>query len=71
MSATTFAGLLLIAVPLAFNGAFAALASRFDYPDVLRAHRGGDGAARRARRGDRPRARLVLARFRRSGLAVH
>jgi len=36
MSTTTLAGLLLIVVPLAFNGAFAALASRFDYPDVLR-----------------------------------
>jgi hypothetical protein len=30
------AGVLLIVVPLAFNGAFAALAARFDYPDVLR-----------------------------------
>ena len=30
------AGLLLIVVPLAFNAAFAALAARFDYPDVLR-----------------------------------
>jgi hypothetical protein len=30
------AGLLLIIVPLAFNGAFAAPAARFDYPDVLR-----------------------------------
>jgi hypothetical protein len=30
------AGLLLIAVPLAFNVAFARLAARFDYPDVLR-----------------------------------
>ena len=30
------AGLVLIGVPLAFNGAFAALAARFDYPDVLR-----------------------------------
>ncbi len=30
------AGLLLIIVPLAFNGAFARLASSFDYPDVLR-----------------------------------
>ena len=36
MSTATLAGLLLIVVPLAFNGAFAALASRFDYPDVLR-----------------------------------
>ena len=36
MSTTTLAGLLLIVVPLTFNGAFAALASRFDYPDVLR-----------------------------------
>jgi hypothetical protein len=30
------AGLFLIAVPLAFNAAFARLAARFDYPDVLR-----------------------------------
>ncbi len=36
MSASTAAGLLLIAVPLAFNAAFALLAARFDYPDVLR-----------------------------------
>jgi uncharacterized protein DUF4386 len=36
MSATTIAGLLLIAVPLAFNVAFARLAATFDYPDVLR-----------------------------------
>jgi hypothetical protein len=36
MSAATIAGVMLIAVPLAFNGAFAALAARFDYPDVLR-----------------------------------
>jgi hypothetical protein len=36
MSAATIAGLLLIVVPLAFNAAFALLAARFDYPDVLR-----------------------------------
>lgn len=36
MTVTTFVGLLLIAVPLAFNAAFALLAARFDYPDVLR-----------------------------------
>ena len=36
MSTTTIAGLLLIAVPLGFNAAFALLAARFDYPDVLR-----------------------------------
>jgi hypothetical protein len=30
------AGLFLIGVPVAFNAAFAALAKRFDYPDVLR-----------------------------------
>jgi hypothetical protein len=30
------AGVLLIGVPLAFNGLFAALAKRFEYPDVLR-----------------------------------
>jgi hypothetical protein len=32
----TVAGLLLIAVPIAFNVAFARLAATFDYPDVLR-----------------------------------
>jgi hypothetical protein len=36
MSTATVAGLLLIAVPIAFNAAFALLAARFDYPDVLR-----------------------------------
>src|SRR3954447_14833395 len=36
MSVATVAGLLLVAVPLAFNAAFALLAARFDYPDVLR-----------------------------------
>jgi uncharacterized protein DUF4386 len=36
VSATTIAGVLLIAVPVAFNAAFALLAARFDYPDVLR-----------------------------------
>jgi hypothetical protein len=36
MSATTIAGVLLIAVPMAFNAAFGLLAARFDYPDVLR-----------------------------------
>ncbi|MHA6668209.1 DUF4386 domain-containing protein [Homoserinimonas sp. A447] len=33
---TTVAGILLIAIPLAFNAAFAALAATFDYPDILR-----------------------------------
>jgi hypothetical protein len=36
MSVATVAGLLLVTVPLAFNAAFALLAARFDYPDVLR-----------------------------------
>jgi hypothetical protein len=36
MSAVTAAGLLLVALPLAFNAAFALLAARFDYPDILR-----------------------------------
>jgi hypothetical protein len=36
VSVATIAGLLLIVVPLAFNGAFALLAGRFDYPDILR-----------------------------------
>ena len=30
------ASVFLIGVPLVFNGAFAALGARFDYPDVLR-----------------------------------
>jgi hypothetical protein len=36
MSATTAAGVLLIALPIGFNAAFATLAARFDYPDILR-----------------------------------
>jgi hypothetical protein len=36
MSTTVIAGIMLIALPLAFNAAFALLASSFDYPDVLR-----------------------------------
>ena len=32
MSTATLAGLLLIIVPIAFNGTVTALASRFDYP---------------------------------------
>jgi hypothetical protein len=34
--ATTVAAVLLIAVPIAFNAAFAGLAATFDYPDILR-----------------------------------
>lgn len=36
MSTATVAGLVLIALPIAFNLLFALLAARFDYPDVLR-----------------------------------
>jgi hypothetical protein len=36
MATATLAGLFLIAVPIAFNGTFALLGARFDYPDVLR-----------------------------------
>jgi hypothetical protein len=36
VSTATAAGLLLIVVPVGFNVAFAMLAARFDYPDVLR-----------------------------------
>jgi membrane protein implicated in regulation of membrane protease activity len=36
MSTLTIGGLLLIAVPLAFNAAFATLAARFDCPDIRR-----------------------------------
>jgi hypothetical protein len=48
MSAATVAGLLLIAVPIAFNAAFGMLAARFDYPDVLRRPTGEVLAAFRA-----------------------
>ena len=36
MSTTTWAAIFLIGLPVAFNVAFALLAARFDYPDVLR-----------------------------------
>jgi hypothetical protein len=36
MSAVTVAGVLLIALPVAFNVAFGALAATFEYPDILR-----------------------------------
>jgi Domain of unknown function (DUF4386) len=36
VSAATFTGIVLIALPIAFNVAFGMLAARFDYPDVLR-----------------------------------
>jgi hypothetical protein len=36
MSTETFAGILLVALPVAFNVAFGLLATRFDYPDILR-----------------------------------
>ncbi|HKP90243.1 MAG TPA: DUF4386 domain-containing protein [Thermoleophilaceae bacterium] len=36
MATSTAAGILLIAVPIAFNVAFSLLAARFDYPDILR-----------------------------------
>lgn len=36
MSSATAAGALLVALPLAFNAAFAGLAAKFDYPDILR-----------------------------------
>lgn len=36
MTATFAAAVLLIALPIAFNAAFAALAAKFDYPDILR-----------------------------------
>ena len=36
MSDATLAGIFLVAVPLAFNAAFALLGVRFDYPDILR-----------------------------------
>ncbi len=57
MSTTTIAGLLLIAVPLAFNAAFALLAARFDYPDILRQPTGE--VLDRFRRLNRPRPAVV------------
>ena len=36
MSTTTLTGVLLIALPIAFNTSFALLGARFDYPDILR-----------------------------------
>jgi hypothetical protein len=36
VNATIAAGVMLIILPLAFNAAFAALAAKFDYPDILR-----------------------------------
>jgi hypothetical protein len=36
VSTSTVAAIFLIALPIAFNAAFALLAARFDYPDVLR-----------------------------------
>jgi hypothetical protein len=36
MSSATLTGVTLVALPLAFNAAFAALAAKFDYPDILR-----------------------------------
>jgi hypothetical protein len=36
MTSSVAASILLIALPIAFNGAFAALAKTFDYPDILR-----------------------------------
>jgi hypothetical protein len=36
MSTQTLAGILLIAMPIAFNVSFALLGARFDYPDILR-----------------------------------
>jgi hypothetical protein len=36
VSTSTAAAIFLIALPIAFNAAFALLAARFDYPDVLR-----------------------------------
>lgn len=36
MNTITFTGVLLLALPVAFNIAFGALAATFDYPDILR-----------------------------------
>jgi hypothetical protein len=36
MNSTTVAGILLLALPVAFNLSFGVLAAKFDYPDILR-----------------------------------
>ena len=36
MNSTTVAGILLMALPVAFNLSFGVLAAKFDYPDILR-----------------------------------
>jgi hypothetical protein len=54
-AAALTASVLLIALPLAFNAAFAALAATFDYPDILRRPTGE--VLERFRRGG---SRLVL-----------
>src|SRR4051812_32998521 len=36
MSATAVVGVFMLALPVLFNAAFAALAATFDYPDILR-----------------------------------
>ena len=36
MTTTTVAGLFLVALPVAFNAAFAGLSAKFEYPDILR-----------------------------------
>jgi hypothetical protein len=55
MNTAHLAGLLLVVVPLALNAAFAWLAARFDYPDILR--RPTDEVLKRFREGG---SRLVL-----------
>src|SRR3954463_12998213 len=49
MSTSTAAGILLIALPVAFNLSFGVLGARFDYPDILR--RPTDEVLARFRRG--------------------
>jgi hypothetical protein len=54
MRTTTVAGLFLVALPVAFNAAFAGLSAKFEYPDILR--RPTDEVLARFREGG---ARLV------------
>ena len=42
MTPSTITGLLLIALPIAFNVAFTGLARRFEYPGILRRPVGAD-----------------------------
>ena len=59
MELTTFTGLLLILVPIAFNATFFLLQRAFEYPDILR--KPNDYVLRRFKEGGTPLRRLWYA----------